>query len=427
MGLKRILKDLNFSVDHKEFRKLKTEVNKFVRILDEAIKKEYEADVFLGGSFAKRTLTKSERYDADIFVRFDWKYENLSDKLEKVVIVVAKRLNLKVKKIHGSRDYFRVFGEGNLVFEIIPVVKIKKVNEARNVTDLSYFHVRYVRRKLNEKMRRELALAKRFLKAHSLYGAESYIQGFSGYGLECLIIYYKSFEKMLKELVKVPRGGRIVIDIEKHYKKKNEVFFEINESKLASPIILVDPTWKERNVLASLSTESFEKFQDVARKFLRNPSQKYFYKEIVDSQKIKKETYEGELLNIKLKTDRQEGDIAGTKMKKFSRLIERILGQYFLIVRNEFVYSGEGNFAHHYLIVKNRKKEIVKIGPPLGRIADVKRFEDSHKKTMYKEGYVCAKLDIGKSAKEFLKKWANSKEGILKMKDMGIIEMNFEE
>ena len=33
--------------------------------------------------------------------------------------------------------------------------------------------------------------------------------------------------------------------------------YEINESKLQSPIILVDPTWKERNVLAGLNDESF--------------------------------------------------------------------------------------------------------------------------------------------------------------------------
>ena len=425
MDSKRVLRGLDFSVGGEEFKELKKEVDKFMVVLGEEVKKEADADIFLGGSFAKRTLTKSDKYDADIFVRFDWKYENLSDRLEKMVKSVAKRLKLQVKRMHGSRDYFRVFGESNLTFEVIPVVRIKRVKDARNVTDLSYFHVNYIRRKLNEKMRRELALAKKFFKAHSIYGAESYIHGFSGYGLECLIVYYKNFVKMLRELVKIPRGERIVIDIEKHYKKRDDVFFEMNESKLASPIVLVDPTWKERNVLASLSAESFEKFQDVAKSFLRSPSEKYFYDDKVDGQTVRKSIREGEFLHIILSTNRQEGDIAGTKMKKFSRLIERLMGEYFLIVRKEFVYPGEGSSAHHYLVVKNRK-EILKIGPPLTRIKDIEAFEKSNKKTVRKGGYIYAKIKET-NAREFLKNWVSSKEGILKMRDMGITRLKFGE
>jgi len=62
---------------------------------------------------------------------------------------------------------------------------------------------------------------------------------------------------------------KIVIDIEKHYKNKQAVLMDLNSSKLHSPIILIDPTYKERNALAALSSETFRKFQEVSLKFLK--------------------------------------------------------------------------------------------------------------------------------------------------------------
>lgn len=414
------IRKLDFSVDKKEFRELKREVDWFLKILKREVRKKYDADIFLGGSFAKGTLTKSKSYDADIFVRFDWKYVDLSVLLEKVLKGLVKENGLTLKKMHGSRDYFKVYRNEKLTFEVIPVSRIKKVKEARNVTDLSYFHVRYVKRKLNDKMKKELATAKKFFKAQGVYGAESYIHGFSGYGLECLIIYYKNFEKMLKELVKVKSDERLVIDIEKFYKKKTDVFFELNESKLHSPVILIDPTWKERNVLASLSRETFEKFKARAKKYLKNPSENCFVEKGFDEREFRKK--KGEFLHVVLETNRQEGDIAGTKMKKFSGLLEEMLKEYFDVIDKEFVYSGEGNKGNFYLVLKS-KKEVFKLGPPIDRKKDVMSFKRANKKTVRKDGLILAKENVDFTAVEFLKKWCKSKEGKLKMQDMGIVSL----
>ncbi len=419
MGDKRLLKKLDFSVAREEYLKLKREIDLFLKELEMAVKKKVDADVFLGGSFAKGTLTQSDEYDADIFVRFDWRYENLSNLLENILKKVVENLNLKMKRMHGSRDYFRVYSRDKLTFEVIPVVRIKRVQEARNVTDLSYFHVNYVKKNLNEKMKKELALAKKFFKANGLYGAESYIHGFSGYGLECLIIHYKSFERMLRELVRVKENERLVIDIKKFYKNKNDVLFELNESKLQSPIVLIDPTWKERNVLASLSKETFDKFREIAKRFLKNPSEKFFYLGRFDENTMKAKARNSEYLHLILTTSRQEGDIAGTKMKKFSRLLEMILEKYFTILEREFLYPGEGNKADFHLLIKS-KREILKIGPPLVKKKDVSEFKKTNKKTFVKNGAIFAKMKINFSGREFLRIWIASKEGMLKMSDMGI-------
>ncbi|MBU0906685.1 MAG: nucleotidyltransferase domain-containing protein [Nanoarchaeota archaeon] len=414
------VKKFDFSVGKEEFRKLKKEVDWFLEVLKFKVNKKYDADVFLGGSFAKGTLALSETYDADIFVRFDWKYENLSDLLENVLKEIIREHRMKMKRMHGSRDYFRVYKDNKLTFEIIPVLMIKRVREARNVTDLSYFHVRYVKKKLNGRMRKELALAKKFFKAQGVYGAESYINGFSGYGLECLIIYYKSFDKMLKELVKVKENGRIVIDLGKFYKKKNEVFFELNESKLHSPVVLIDPTWKERNVLASLSLETFKKFQGVAAAFLKKPSEEFFYKKEFDESELKRN--KGEFVHLELETNRQEGDIAGTKMKKFSRLLEELLKEYFEILDREFVYSGEGNKADVYFKLISKKK-VIKKGPPLEKKKDASKFIRAHKSVSKRAGFVYAIVKIDFDGKEFLRRWNSSREGMFKKSDMGISKM----
>ena len=364
MSTKRILTEVSedLFVEKDTLKFLKEEGNKMIRLLQQELKKEkIAAEVFVGGSYAKGTFVRGDFYDIDIFIRFDWRYEDLSSILDKVLKKVSKKNKLKLEKIHGSRDYFRILLGRDVIFEIIPVVKIKKPREARNVTDLSYSHVRYVRTKLRKNnLAREIILAKQFCKAQKSYGAESYIMGFSGYALECLVIYYGSFEKMLKALAKVKVGERLIIDQAKLYKKKDEVLFEMNEGKLGSPIILVDPTWKERNAMAALSRETFEKFQDSARKFLKKPSKEFFIIKKFDVEALKKKAKrtKGEFLHIKLKTGKQPGDIAGTKLKKFSNYLSKEISRYFNLEDREFNYGGE-NAADLYLIAKSKKEIMV--------------------------------------------------------------------
>ncbi|MFH1425733.1 MAG: nucleotidyltransferase domain-containing protein [archaeon] len=391
--------NIDFSLKEEEKKWMKAEVSKFLGLLVGGVKKKKaKADVFVGGSYAKGTLACSEEYDIDVFVRFDWKYEDLSYELEKILKGVFGKKYV-VEKLHGSRDYFRIYRDKKLTFEVIPVVRIKKVREARNVTDLSYFHVGYVKRNVKGKIGKEILLAKKFCKGVGVYGAESYIGGFSGYGLECLIINYKSFEKMLRELIKVE--NRVVLDPAKLYRKKEDILIELNESKLHSPIILIDPTWKERNVLAALSMETFRKFQTEAKEYLKSKDKESFFRvEKFDVEKFKKK--KGEFVKVVLETDRQEGDIAGTKMKKFSKFLIREAEKYFEVIGSAFVYFGEKK-AEIYLIGK-AKKEFVKMGPPVEMVKEVKRFRSRNKGNIFeREGRVWVREKVDFSLKEFIK------------------------
>lgn len=419
-SLKKVLEGLDFSPSKKDIGYLKGETKNLILELKEIIaKKNIRADVFIGGSFAKSTLISADKYDIDVFIRFDWKYEDLSSILEKIIRDI--KFNFNVVKLHGSRDYFRL-EKNKVIFEIIPVVKIKRPREARNVTDLSYFHVNYVKRNLGKNLDSEIKLAKKFCRAQRVYGAESYIRGFSGYALECLIIYFKSFEKMIKKLIKVKKGERIVIDPKKLYKNKKDIFFELNESKTNSPVILIDPTWKERNALAGLSGESFERFQDVCRRLIKNPSERFFEIKEIDKEKLRKEAKDkrAEFAHIEIETYRQEGDIAGTKLKKFSELLGSEIADYFNVLKKEFDYDGEK--ADIYLIVKP-KKEIIKIGPPLSMKENVRRFKKKNKKIFEKNGILHSREKIDFSLKGFIERWA--KKNARKMKEMSIEKLSF--
>lgn len=398
---------------------IKKKVKEFIPKLERGLSDEgIEAQVFVGGSFAKGTLVRKDKYDIDVFVRFDWRYENLSDELDKVL----KNLGFRFERIHGSRDYFKIDAGKNFEFEIIPVTKIKHPREERNVTDLSYFHVPYVKKKAKG-IEEQIILAKNFMNAQKVYGAESYIQGFSGYAVECLVIYYKSFERMLRELSKVPKGERIVIDPEKKFKRKSDVFFELNENKLQSPIILIDPTYKERNATAALSRQTFENFQEIARKFLDKPSDDFFVEKEIDVGKLRKRgSAKGkEFLHLKIETDRQEGDVAGTKLKKFAGYLERELGVYFVVLDKEFEYD-EIQGADTYWVLKS-KKEIVRIGPPLHMKKNVKEFEKEHSQTYVKGKFVCAKIKVDFSAKDFVKKLVEERKEMVRQ--MGIVGIGF--
>jgi tRNA nucleotidyltransferase (CCA-adding enzyme) len=400
--IKEVLKEIDFSISPEKIEELKMETKELVGEIKNEIKKQREkAEVFIGGSFAKGTLIRENEYDVDIFVRFD-KEDDLSNKLEKIIKKVSGKIKRRYERVHGSRDYFRIIKDKETRYEIIPVLKVKKAKEARNVTDLSYFHVNYVRKKINPNIAKEIGIAKAFFKSAGVYGAESYIRGISGYGVECLLIYYKKFENLVNAIAKSKEGEKIIIDIEKDYKNKQELLIDINESKSHGPMILVDPTWKGRNVLAALGKETFDKLKERVNKFLANPSRSYFEIKEIDVDKLRKyaKDNKSEFVDIVLTTDRQEGDIAGTKMKKFSLYLESEIGKYFQIKKEEFAYN-DAQEAKLYLIVKPNK-EFTKIGPPVKMKSSVSAFKSQNKKVYEKAGRLYAKITINFSCKSFI-------------------------
>lgn len=415
--LKKVSKDLE--PDPEKTREIKEKIDNFVGKLKEKLKKEkVQADVFLGGSFAKKTMIEKDIYDIDIFIRFGKKHflQKFSDLTQ---TILQKFRGLQIRRIHGSRDYFRIKVSKNLLFEIIPVKKIKGTKEAENITDLSYSHVKYVAEKIKDtKLQNEIKLAKSFCYANNCYGAESYIRGFSGYALELLIIHYKSFRKFIRAMSKVKEEKKLIIDMEKHHKNKGSILMDINESKLQSPIILVDPTYKTRNVLAGLSEETFKKFQKACKKFLKRPNAKDFEKKEIDFEKIKKSAKKKrhEFVKLEAKTNKQSGDVAGTKLKKFYRHLEEEIKEYFKIKKKGFEYNGKKTAKYFFVV---RKKKIIRVkGPLKSQEKHAERFRKHHEKTYVWKGRLYSKKKVNFSIKDFIKKW--KLKNLRKLKEMNI-------
>jgi len=373
-----------------------------------------EAEPFVGGSFAKNTVVKKNLYDCDIFLRFKKTDKDIS-KITKRILEKAK---IKAEIIHGSRDYFNILVTKYFCIELIPVKKISSPKVAENITDLSYSHVKYLNKKVkSKKIINDIKLMKAFCHAKECYGAESYINGFSGYSLELLIYHFKGFEKFLRAMVK-NKGEKIIIDLEKQYKNKREILLNLNESKLGSPIVLIDPTFKERNVTAALSEETFKRFIEVAGKFLKNPLEEDFERDIEDIDYMKNlaEKNNQEFLEMLISTKKQAGDIAGTKLKKFYKhLVEEVEKRY-KIKKSGFIYDNVQSAKIYFII--NGKKELCFMGPFKDDIKNVKAFKKEHKNVRIKNNRYYIKEKTTLIFKEFMNKWKVKNDK--KIKEMAI-------
>jgi len=402
---------------------LKNKTKEVTNVLSSFVKKnKIKADVFVGGSYAKGTLAKQKEYDIDVFVRF---FDEVNaDKLERAVNETASKLKLKYERVHGSRDYFFIVANESVVFEIVPVKKIKKPREMENSTDLSYFHVNYIKKKLkNRKLIREILLAKAFFKAQEVYGAESWIHGFSGYSVECLIIYYKTLDKMLKEFVKAydKKELPIVIDIEKFYKNKHEILINMNESKRKGPIVFIEPTWKERNVLAALEYSTFEKIVESAKSYLKRPSKYFFIKKEFnkDEFEILARKKDAHFINIQLETNKQVGDIAGAKLVKGGNYVISLLEKRFDIIERKIIYHLN-NYADVYIVLKEKKDLEIK-GPSVKMNKHAIAFQSEHPEAYVKKGHLYYKLQKIGNVHDFIKKILDKCSGNLK--DMSIVRV----
>ncbi len=413
--LKEILIDINPSKE--ELKSIDRFLKEFISNFEKKLKaNRIDAQVFVGGSYAKKTMIKKGRYDVDVFVRFDEKYRKQDiSKLTERILRSFKSGN--IISIHGSRDYFKINVNSIFFVEIIPVLKVKNPKEAENITDLSYFHVNYIKKKLKtEKIIEDVRLAKAFCHANKCYGAESYINGFSGYAIELLVHYYKGFLNFVKAMEKIK--GKEIIDAEKLYKNKYEIAMNMNTAKMTSPVVLIDPTYKERNALAALSHETFRKFQEACRKFMKNPSREAFELKEIDLERIKKnaEKSKFEFILISTETEKPEGDVAGSKLIKFYRHLNQEVEKSYNVSNSGFDYRGEREA--NFFFVARKKSEIIQQGPNTKDRDNVSIFKKHHKNTFIKGKRIYARDKFDKSIRQFIEDW--KKTNSVKIREMHI-------
>ncbi len=373
-----------------ELRPKKDVVDKCIAVLDsinsEIKKKKIKARAVLGGSIAKGTFLKDD-YDCDIFVKFnlDYKKKDISDLLEKILKIFSR-----VERIHGSRDYFQ-FNTKSIMFEAVPVLNIKKAEQSVNITDCSPLHVKWVKDNLkkNQKLADDVRLAKAFCKACKVYGAESYLRGFSGHVLDILVIYYKGFMPLLKSAVKWKEQE--VIDFNNYY--EGSALERLNKSKL-SPLVVIDPIQPERNAAAVLSRKNFLLFKKSASDFLKKSAKKFFEQKEVKIEELVKKAKNKKLILLKVKAVDGKEDVVGSKLlKAFNYINKKLLLNDFTLYEKNWKWDKKEKALFWFILKHEILSEYFKrLGPPIKNKENVNQFMKKHKKTFIQGKRVCANV-----------------------------------
>jgi len=250
-----------------------------------------------------------------------------------------------------------------------------KRGEWLSATDRTPFHTDYVKNRLNENLRNEVRLLKKFLQGIRVYGAEIKTGGFSGYLCELLILHYKSFTETLKAFAQYTR--RIVIDTENYYAERDKEL----QLLFAEPLVMIDPVDKARNVASALQPQKLHTFVGAARAFLKTPSPAFFYPP-------KTKALSTEALTQKLEnrgsacvflTCAAVGavpDVLWGQLYRTQRSLRKLAELNDFKVLRDAVWSDEKTFSAFVLELEQRVLPSVKkhLGPPLTRENECKNF-----------------------------------------------------
>lgn len=383
-----------YKTSKKEHDQILKKIESFLHDLRAALGREkIDAYVMLGGSAAKGTFLKHD-FDCDVFVRFmynEYKKKNISPLLEKAL---RHMKGTAYERVHGSRDYF-IGTWKELHYEIIPVLYINDKRMAKNITDMSPLHVEWLNQHLTEEIRDQIILTKLFFKAQKVYGAESYMNGFSGHIVDLLTIYYGSFKELLENIVRWQE--KELINMTPHPINISD----FNPDKIQSAIIVVDPVQPERNAAAAVGFEQFYQIQNQATAFLENPSTTFFQRISITTKELKKlkkvvEKKQQAIVIVKALPTHGKLDTIGTKIFKTHEFIQEELK------RNSFTIEKTGweweedhdKEAILWYITKEKKLSETQehAGPPLKLKEDVAAFQKKHKKFFFKENRIYATI-----------------------------------
>lgn len=385
-----------YKVTQKEHDSILKKLDWFMGEVRHALEKEkVNAYVMLGGSAAKGTFVKND-FDCDIFVRFlydEYKEQNISDCMERVL---KKLHSMDYERVHGSRDYFQGVWKG-MHYEIIPVLYVTKPWMAKNITDLSPLHVEWLNRRLTEKIRDEILLTKLFCKAQKVYGAESYMNGFSGHVVDLLTIYYGTFKNLLENACLWEE--KHVINLTPH---ALDPLKNLNEDKLQSPVVIIDPVQPDRNACAALGYEQFYQFKNKATEFLQKPSLVFFKRKPVTLASVKKrrkiiQKKRQCMLILKAMPMHGKLDTIGTKiLKAMEKIAKAFQNEEFTVLEANWDWEEVPKKpALLWFVIKEQKltKKKEQRGPPLKMRKDVEAFQKKHKKTLFKEERIVAEVE----------------------------------
>jgi len=376
--------------EEQKVRKTVSEITK--KVGAQITKDKLDAKLIIGGSVGKGTWLPGLS-DTDFFLAFD--HDEFADRTLLISDFAEKVLKkvFKLQRLKGSRDYFSTNYKG-LYVEIVPVLEIKKLKQAKNITDFSPLHVDWVRQRIrkNPKLQADIRLAKQFFKAAGVYGAESYVRGLSGHVIEILTIYYGGFLPLLKGIARWKE--RDVIDLQKYYGSSKEVFATLNPSKTISPIIVIDPIEPERNAAAALDREKFLLAKKVCTQFLAKPNLEFFKEKKVSVAELEKKKDNLKLIVIEAKPKKGKPDVVGAALLKKFEALNISLAEHDFVTQDSGWWWPEHGAALYWFYFDRKPLPTTKehSGPPVKMEKFAKQFRKKWKNVKAKNGRLVAQV-----------------------------------
>jgi tRNA nucleotidyltransferase (CCA-adding enzyme) len=384
-----ILKNIDFNSilkvikpTEEENEKVKALSIKLINIINEIAKEQgINADAVLVGSVAKGTWL-SGKADVDIFIKFplSTSQKNLKKYGLELGHKCIGKMQGEYELRYASHPYITGFIEG---FEIdfVPCYIIKSADELKSAVDRTILHTEYVMANLKENQRDEVLLLKKFMGSVHTYSAEFKVSGFSGYLCELLVIYYDSFEGVLKAAAEKWRPN-YQIDMEKY--GTGGIFNE--------PLVVIDPTDENRNVAAALSLQKMSEFIVASRNFLDDPKNEYFFEKTIDLNidtiKNEFESRGTKTLLIRFKPPEIPADALYPQIKKTENSIKGVLEREDFKVFNTDSWADEKSNVLILLEMEIWKLPRVKkhLGPFAWSRSHQERFIEKYGNKAYVEG-----------------------------------------
>lgn len=286
-------------------------------------------DVVFGGSFAKGTWLKNET-DIDIFIKFDQSVDLIDFEN------VGKNIGLESLKDfspylrYSNHPYVEAWVE-KIKINIVPCFDVFYGNW-KSAADRSPYHTKYMIEHLDEYKKNQVRLLKKFLRSLGIYGAEISTQGFSGYVSEVLILKFGSFLSTLKFF--------------SNYTFEQNVIYITSLTPNYDPIkkfnsfmIILDPVDENRNLGTAISSYSCSTLIQGSRKFLMNPTDRFFEQNnnsiLENPKKSLVDLLSSNILIIEFKLTPRPPDVIWGQLKKTMNSLSKFIeNNDFKILKN---------------------------------------------------------------------------------------------
>lgn len=332
-----------------------------------------DAEIFLVGSVAKGTYLKGKS-DIDIFIAFP--LETSTEKLKETGLILGysccSHFQGKASEHYASHPYVTCEID-KFEVDFVPCYRIHDGSELKSAVDRTILHTIYIKKHLEDYQKDEVLLLKRFMDMTGTYGSEFKVGGFAGYLCELLILKYGTFENTLKNASDWKYGE--VIDLE-----------EYGTSKIfKDPLIVIDPTDKNRNVGAALRLDKMAEFIQASRNYLNSDNKiDYFYpikKNISKDAIIESFNKRGsDIIAIEFSIPEIPIDTLHPQLKKTETSIAENLNKNQFNVFSHRYWTDEKDIAIFLFEMANSRlnKIDINIGPKIFYKKACKRFIAAH-------------------------------------------------